>query len=109
MLDVTFYRDSRDRLSSIFARGHAGWADRGEDLVCAAASAILQAAQLGLEEHARVKLEVRQEAGEFSLRWPEPVRDDAALVAIVRTAELSIIALAKQYPEHVSAHTVREP
>ena len=109
MLDVTFYRDSRDRLSCIFACGHAGWADRGEDLVCAAASAILQTAQLGLQEHARVQLEVRQGAGELSLRWPEPARDGAAVIAIVRTAELSIIALAKQYPEHVSAHTLREP
>ena len=109
MLSVIFYRDSRNRLSSVFARGHAGWADAGDDIVCAAASAILQAAQLGLADHAKTKLEVGQRAGELRLRWPEADRDDAAVAAIVRTAELAIESLAKQYPEHVTAHTEREP
>lgn len=101
MLEVTFYRDSRSRLSSVFALGHAGFADRGEDIVCAAVSAILQAARLGLEAHAGVKLDVRQHEGELRLRWPEAARDDAAVIAIVTTAELATEQIARQYPDHV--------
>lgn len=101
MLEVTFYRDSRKRLSSVFALGHAGFADRGEDIVCAAVSAILQAARLGLEAHARVDLDVTQREGELRMRWPESARDDAALVAIVTTAELSTEQIARQYPDHI--------
>jgi hypothetical protein len=42
MVTVLFHEDSRGRLSSILAEGHAGWADAGEDIVCAAVSAILR-------------------------------------------------------------------
>lgn len=101
MLDVTFRKDSRNRLSSVFADGHADTAVHGEDIVCAAVSAILQAARLGLEEHAGIALQVEQRPGRLDMRWPEERRDDAAVVAIVATAELAVAQIAGQYPEHV--------
>ncbi len=101
MVDVTFYRDGRDRLSSVFACGHADFAEHGQDVVCAAVSAILQALRVGLETYARIPLDADQEPGELHLRWPESARDDAALRAIVTTAELSIERIAEQYPEQV--------
>ena len=102
MLEVTFYRDGRDRLSRIVARGHAGTAAHGEDIVCAAASAVLQAARLGLEEHLHVDVRAEQEPGFFRISWPEATRDGEALRAIVATAELAIEQIARQYPAHVS-------
>jgi uncharacterized protein YsxB (DUF464 family) len=101
VLEVIFYRDSQDRLSSVFARGHAEFADHGEDIVCAAVSAILQALRLGLEAYADLPLEAQQESGELHIRWPEGARDDAAVKAIVATAELSVERIAGQYPDHV--------
>jgi uncharacterized protein YsxB (DUF464 family) len=108
MLDVTFSRDSRNRLSSVFADGHADWAEHGRDIVCAAVSAILQAARLGLEEHAGVAVDAHQEGGLMRLRWPEAVRDDPRVVAIVTTAELATAKIAEQYPQHVAIHRNRE-
>ena len=101
MLEVVFHRDSRQRLSSIFAAGHAEFADHGEDIVCAAVSAILQAARLGLESYAGVRLEAHQAPGEFRIELPKKVRDDEAVRAIVATAELSVEQIAKQFPTHV--------
>jgi uncharacterized protein len=101
VLVVTFTKDSRNRLSSVFAQGHALAGDHGEDVVCAAVSAIVQAARLGLEAHAGVALDVHQESGDFQMRWPEANRDDEAVRAIVATAELSIEQIARQYPAHV--------
>ena len=101
MLVVTFTEDSRNRLSSVFAQGHALAGEYGEDVVCAAVSAIVQAARLGLQAYAGVAVEVRQEAGDFWMRWPEANRDDEAVRAIVATAELSIEQIASQYPAHV--------
>ncbi len=108
MLEVTFHRDSRNRLSSVFADGHADTAVYGEDVVCAAVSGILQAARLGLEAHAKVALEVEQRSGRLALRWPEDRRDDPAVVAIVATAELAIAQIAAQCPKHVRIRTERE-
>lgn len=39
--------------SSIKIKGHAEYAEHGKDIVCAAVSAILQTAQLGLSEIAK--------------------------------------------------------
>jgi uncharacterized protein YsxB (DUF464 family) len=101
MLEVVFHRDSQNRLSSIFASGHAEFAGYGDDVVCAAVSAILQAARLGLERHCAIALEARQKSGEFSIAWPDATRDDPAVRAIVATAELSVEQIAANYPQHV--------
>jgi len=108
MLQVTFYRDSRNRLSSIFAGGHAAFAEYGEDIVCAAVSAILQAARLGLQAYAGLELEVTQQSGELRMRWPESARDLEAVRAIVSTAELSVEQIARQYPAHVGFRRERD-
>lgn len=105
---MTFRRDSRDRLSSVYAEGHAGWADPGEDVVCAAASAILQAAWLGLADHARVDVEGERTGGRLALRWPEASRERDDVRAIVATAELSIAQIARQFPAHVRVRREKE-
>lgn len=107
MLNVTFYRDSRERLSRIFAAGHAGWADAGEDVVCAGASAVLQTAWLGLAEHARVAVTAERDGGRLDLRWPEADRERADVQAIVETARLAIEHLARQFPENIRVALTR--
>lgn len=108
MLDVTFYRDGRNRPSSLLARGHADVAEHGQDIVCAAVSAILQAARLGLERVAAVPLTVSQESGELRLSWPEECRSLEAVRSIVETAELSVQQIASQYPSHVRCELRRQ-
>jgi uncharacterized protein YsxB (DUF464 family) len=108
MVTVTFRRDSRNRLSSVFAEGHAGWAEAGEDVVCAAASAILQAAWLGLDEHAGVTVDGERTPGRLLLRWPADARDREDVRAIVATAELSIDRIASQYPDHIRVRREQE-
>jgi uncharacterized protein YsxB (DUF464 family) len=103
MVTVFFHEDSRGRLSSILAEGHAGWADAGEDIVCAAVSAILQAAWLGLTDYAHVTVTGERSSGRLGMRWPAEARDRDDVAAIVGTAALSIEALAHQFPEHVRA------
>ncbi len=101
MVEVRIRKDSRDRLSSFFASGHAGWAESGEDVVCAAVSTVLQAAWLGLSEVARIDVDVKREGGKLTVTWPDRSRDDRAVNAIVATAALSVERIAAQYPEHV--------
>jgi uncharacterized protein len=102
MLEVTFYRDERDRPAGLRARGHADFADCGEDIVCAAVSAILQAARIGLAECARAELlTTKQKSGELELRWRADQRDLESVRAIVATAELAIERIAQRYPTNV--------
>jgi uncharacterized protein YsxB (DUF464 family) len=104
VLDVVFRRDSRERLSSVFASGHVEIAESSSDeysLVCAAVSGILQAARLGLEAHVKLPLDVTQHSGELAMRWPHSAREDDRVAAIVETARLAVAQIASQYPQHV--------
>jgi uncharacterized protein YsxB (DUF464 family) len=104
MVEVTFYRDGRERLSRFFASGHVEIPESSSDefsLVCAAVSAVLQAAAGGVEAYARVPVQRRIERGVLEVRIPETAREDAAVMAIVATAELAAQQIASQYPQHV--------
>ncbi|MDP9106186.1 MAG: ribosomal-processing cysteine protease Prp [Candidatus Eremiobacteraeota bacterium] len=97
MLEVRFRRDSRDRLSSVVSRGHAEQAEPGQDIACAAVSALLQAAWVGLTDVAHVTVSGHRRSGDLLMRWPEDARDRDDVRAIVATAELAIEQIAKQY------------
>jgi len=110
-MDVTFRRDSRNRLSSLVASGHIEIAQTSSDeysLICAAVSAILQAARLGLEAYVKVPLDATQTKGNLSLRWPASSRADERVQAIVETARLAVERIALQYPGHVNLREVAE-
>lgn len=109
MLEVRFRRDSRNRLSSVFAAGHANWADYGDDVVCAAVSAILQAAWLGLVEHAQIALDADRSSGNLQLIVPPEERDRDDVRAILATAELAVEQIAFQYPAFVRAARENDP
>jgi uncharacterized protein YsxB (DUF464 family) len=107
MVEVRFRRDSRNRLSSVFSSGHAGQGEPGEDVACAAVSALLQAAWAGLTDVAHVQVSGHRRTGNFFMRWPEDARDRDDVRAIVATAELAIEQIAKQHRRAV--RYVREP
>ncbi len=101
MVEIHLREDSRGRLSSFSASGHAGWEEDGRDVVCAAVSALLQSAWLGLCEVAHVEVEASRVKGNLELAWPEAARDDAAARAIVETAARSVERIAGQFPKNV--------
>jgi uncharacterized protein YsxB (DUF464 family) len=101
VLEVRFRRDSRRRLSSVLAAGHAEAGVAGDDLVCAAASAILQAAELGLTTYAALTGVAKRAEGRMVFAIPEAAREREDVKAIVGTAELAIEALARQFPVNV--------
>ncbi len=107
MLDVTFYRDARNRIAGVAARGHADFAPHAADIVCAAVSAVLQAAHLGLAEHVAAELTTAQDAGMLELTVAERSRGLEATQAILATAELAVKQIAAQYPKHVRVKRAR--
>jgi uncharacterized protein YsxB (DUF464 family) len=97
VLEVRFLRDSRNRLSSVFATGHAEQGEPGEDIACAAVSAVLQAAEAGLRDVAHVRVHGHRRSGDFAISWPPECRDRPDVHAIVATAELAVEQIASQY------------
>lgn len=95
---------SRNRLQ-LTATGHAGFAAKGEDIVCAAASSLVHTLLLAL---------IQQTGNETMLYYDDPGRpgerhidcgpsevDRARVEAIFRTIACGLGALADKYPEYV--------
>jgi uncharacterized protein YsxB (DUF464 family) len=102
LLEITFYRDGAGRFAGFGARGHADFAEYGQDIVCAAVSAILQAARLGLEHYAAGEIEATQEPGSMRVVVSEGRRDDESIAAIGTTADLSVTQVVRRFADHVS-------
>ncbi len=109
MVTIRIRKDSRKRLSSFLATGHAGWAQSGSDVVCAAVSVVLQTAWLGLSEVAKVPVTGSRRSGRVELRWPEADRSRPSVRAIAQTAAHALDALAVQYPEQIRVLAEAEP
>jgi uncharacterized protein YsxB (DUF464 family) len=109
VVTVTFRRDSLNRLSSVISKGHADLALHGDDVACAAVSAILQAVLLGLTEVAKIAVAAKVAPGHMIMAWAEAERDRADVNAIVATAELSIESIAHDYAANVRLERAAEP
>jgi uncharacterized protein YsxB (DUF464 family) len=86
----------RGRPFRLEVRGHAGQAPHGQDLVCAAASALAETLALGLEAH-HADGRWRVEEGLFSYEG-EP---DATVEAILETFVLGFQSLAESHGRYV--------
>lgn len=107
MLVIEIIRAEDGDILGFRAKGHAGFAERGKDIVCAGASAILHAAALGVARHLGLPARVQADEGYLELRLerPEgPKRQEGAwqqAQAVLEAAVLGIREIEKQYGEHV--------
>ncbi|MCX7970931.1 MAG: ribosomal-processing cysteine protease Prp [Negativicutes bacterium] len=96
MTEVTVYRRGDGRLIGFEARGHCGFAARGQDIVCAAVSAIMNTAVYGVVEHLGKKAEIsygKDAEIDFWLTDSPDERSDAVLASM----ELGLRQVADQY------------
>lgn len=79
--------------------GHANTAPHGQDIVCAAVSALSQAAVMGLERHLGRKVDVTVQPGYLSCRLAEA--PDERTEAILATMLIGLREIARQSHKHV--------
>jgi uncharacterized protein YsxB (DUF464 family) len=94
-------------LSGLESRGHSGCSRRGEDVVCAAVSALVQALLVGLRDVARldgVECEVDPETPLIRVEWPKERASELNL--LTRTVALALKEIASGYPGYVSISEV---
>ena len=101
MTTVTFLTEDA-RIIGFDVQGHSGWGESGEDIVCAAISALTQATVLGLEEVACAPVQTRTDEDTGYLRCmlsgsPKKEALDQAQV-LFRTLEKALTAISNDYP-----------
>lgn len=104
MVRVLFSRDLNEYYDGFRCVGHADYAERGYDIVCAAISTLTQTIILALEKLISLEIEVRtdQRTGLIHCRWtnhPEWVEKSQLLV---ETMILGLKEIQNLYPKHLS-------
>lgn len=101
MVTVTIKRNQADQIIEFFAEGHAEYDDPGNDIVCAAVSAILQTAIFGLTENLGLNIEVNTRNGWLNCNLAGyEAREEVNLILEVMVTGLE--KTAESYPDNLT-------
>ena len=97
--------EKRDnRIVKVLCKGHTGFASNGEDVLCAALSAIIQSTALGILKVLGIKAEYKKnpDKGELSLALPDLSQEISEKAQVLmETMLLSVMDLCEGYPEFI--------
>jgi len=103
MIDAQF-EQSAGGFRAFRIKGHAGYADAGEDVVCAAVSSAVMLTANGITQCARVPAQVNEGDNLISCRLSG---EDERGALFLQALHLHLTCLEEQYPDHIRV-SVRE-
>lgn len=82
MITVTVYQNQDGRYTGLYCIGHAGFADPGSDIVCAAVSVLVINTLNAIEAFTEQTFESQtdQETGMIDIRFRQPAGHDSGLL-----------------------------
>ncbi len=83
----------------ITASGHAGYAPKGQDIVCAAFSVLSLTLEIAVEKLTEDDIRISLENGEMAAQWKQ-VSPEGLL--LMKAYIEGVKALAKNYPEYIN-------
>ncbi|MBM7556194.1 ribosomal-processing cysteine protease Prp [Halanaerobacter jeridensis] len=83
------------------AEGHAEYAEQGQDIICAAVSAILQTAAFGLINYLELRPEISTQDGWLSCRLSSEVAQDKEVQAILGAMLAGLRETVQEYPDYI--------
>ena len=105
MIKIRFFRSVKGWLG-FCVTGHAGFADHGDDVVCAAVSTLTQAAVLGVEDVIQYPSHMECESGRLVLTLkPDDSFEWSKVQVILETTYQALMNIQQQYPNWVTLMT----
>ncbi len=105
MTTVTFTTKGQ-RIQAVEFKGHAGLADQGQDVLCAALSAVIELLEVTVNDVLAVgaATKVRQDGASVSLKLPGDMGQEAedACQALMAGLMLYLTDLSEKYPENLT-------
>ncbi len=90
-----------DRITGFSVSGHSGYAEQGEDIVCAAVSAIVTMAEATINDVCGAKAKVRVKDARVSLTLPASCDEEDAVQAVLSGMLLTLVNLKEDHPDHI--------
>ena len=92
-----------DRITGFSISGHSGYAEAGQDIVCAAISAIVTMAEATINDvcGAKAKVRVKDEQARITLTLPTSCDEEETVQAVLSGMLLTLINLREDYPDYI--------
>ncbi|MBR4109595.1 MAG: ribosomal-processing cysteine protease Prp [Oscillospiraceae bacterium] len=92
-----------DRITGFSVSGHAGYAEAGADIVCAAVSAVVTMAETTINDvcGAKAKVRVKDEDARITLTLPASCDEEEAVQAVLAGMMLTLCSMRDDYPDYI--------
>ena len=92
-----------DRITGFSISGHSGYAEAGQDIVCAAISAAVELTVTTVNDvcGGKAKLRVKEEDARVTLTLPTSCDEEDAVQAVLAGMMLTLCSLRDDYPDYI--------
>ena len=102
MTRCEFFMDG-DRITGFSVSGHSGYAEKGEDIVCAAITALVTMAEATINDvcGAKAKVRVKENDARITLTLPTSCDEEDAVQAVLSGMMLTLISPREDYEDYI--------
>jgi len=103
MIRCEFFMEE-DRITGFSVSGHSGYAEAGQDIVCAAVSAVVTMAEATINDVCGAKAKVRvreQENARITLTLPASCDEEESVQAVLAGMMLTLCSMRDDYPDNI--------
>jgi uncharacterized protein YsxB (DUF464 family) len=92
-----------ERIVGFSVSGHSGYAEAGQDIVCAAISAVVGMAEATINDvcGAKAKVRVKEEDARITLTLPAVCDEEESVQAVLAGLLLYLCNLRDEYPDYI--------
>ena len=92
-----------ERITGFSVSGHSGYAEAGEDIVCAAVSAVVTMAEATINDvcGAKAKVRVRDDQARITLTLPVSCDEEDTVQAVLAGMMLTLMQMRDDYPDFI--------
>ena len=92
-----------DRITGFSVSGHSGYAEAGQDIICAAISAVVTMAEATINDvcGAKAKVRVKEEDARITLTLPASCDEEESVQAVLAGMLITLCSLRDDYPDYI--------
>ena len=97
-----------DRITGFSVSGHSGYAENGQDIVCAAISAVVTMAEATINDvcGAKAKVRVKEEDARITLTLPASCDEEETVQAVLAGMLVTLCNMRDDYPDYIEVMEV---
>ena len=102
MTKCEFFRQN-ERITGFSICGHSGYAEAGQDIVCAAISAAVSLAECTINDvcGGKAKVRVKEEDARITLTLPTSCDEEETVQAVLSGMLVTLLSFREDYPDYI--------